>query len=90
MPDQQADRTYQLFDKQIHRLGDRLKQMTLPGFAGVPLYDAVWFFIRGIQKGALNTRASSISFNFLLALGPGVVYCHIFQFRILSRIFLVY
>lgn len=68
------ERKYRLFNKQIHRLGERLQNVVLPGFDGVPLYDAVWFFIRGLQKGSLNTRASSISFNFMLAVGPAVIF----------------
>ncbi|MBN1597911.1 MAG: YihY/virulence factor BrkB family protein [Bacteroidales bacterium] len=74
MAESSYERTYKFFDKQIHRLGERLRNITLPGFDRVPLYDVIWFFIRGLQKGSLNTRASSISFNFLLALGPGVVF----------------
>ncbi len=68
------ERTYRIFDKQIHHIGDKLSYVTLPGFDKVPLYDVIWFFIRGIQKGSLTTRASSIAFNFMLALGPGVIF----------------
>jgi membrane protein len=68
------ERTYKLFDKYIHRFGERLRSVSLPGFDSVPLYDVTWFFIRGVQKGSLNMRASSIAFNFMLALGPGVVF----------------
>jgi membrane protein len=73
-PDTTYERTYKLFNKQIHWFGEKLQNITLPGFDGVPLYDAIWFFIRGLQKGSLNTRASSIAFNFMLALGPGVIF----------------
>jgi membrane protein len=51
-----------------------MRRVILPGFDRVPLYDVIWFFIRGVQKGSLNTRASSIAFNFLLALGPGIIF----------------
>jgi len=68
------ERTYRFFDKYIHRIGDRLRKVSLPGFDEVPIYDVIWFFIKGVQKGSLNTRASSIAFNFMLALGPGVVF----------------
>jgi membrane protein len=40
----------------------------------VPIYDVFWFFVNGIKRGSLNTRASSISFNFLLALGPALIF----------------
>ncbi len=68
------ERTYRIFNKQIHRLGEKLRKVSLPGFDRVPLYDVIWFFSRGLQKGSLNTRATSIAFNFMLALGPGVIF----------------
>lgn len=68
------ERTYKIFDRQIHQIGEYLRKVTLPGFDKVPLYDVIWFFIKGVQKGSLNTRASSIAFNFLLALGPGIIF----------------
>ncbi|MBN2523544.1 MAG: YihY/virulence factor BrkB family protein [Bacteroidales bacterium] len=68
------ERTYRIFDKQIHRLGEKLRKISLPGFDKVPLYDVIWFFSRGLQKGSLNTRATSIAFNFMLALGPGIIF----------------
>ncbi|MGD2036104.1 MAG: YihY/virulence factor BrkB family protein [Bacteroidales bacterium] len=74
MDEPSYNRTYRIFDKQIHRIGEKLKFVTLPGFDKVPLYGVIWFFIRGLQKGSLNTRASSIAFNFMLALGPGVIF----------------
>jgi membrane protein len=74
MPEQFSHKTYRLFDKQIKRLKIKLQKITFPGFDGVPLYDAIKFFIKGIQKGSLTTRASSIAFNFLLAIGPAVIF----------------
>jgi membrane protein len=73
-PDTSYERTYRIFNRQIHSIGEKLQNISLPGFDRVPLYDAIWFFIRGLQKGSLNTRASSIAFNFMLALGPGVIF----------------
>jgi len=46
------------------------KRLVLPGFDRVPFYDVITFFFRGFKKGALVTRASSIAFNFMLALLP--------------------
>jgi membrane protein len=46
------------------------KQIILPGFAGVPLYDVIVFFMKQIKKVGLNERASAISFNFIMALPP--------------------
>ncbi|MCG8702199.1 MAG: YihY/virulence factor BrkB family protein [Bacteroidales bacterium] len=74
MEEHHSDRTYRFFNKTIHKVGKRLREVSLPGFQGVAIYDVIWFFINGIQQGALNTRASSISFNFLLALGPALIF----------------
>lgn len=52
----------------------RAKQISLPGFESIPIYDVVVFFIRGIQRGALTTRASSIAFHFALASLPLIIY----------------
>ncbi len=50
----------------------KLKNLVLPGFDKVPMYDVIVFFIRGFRKGALVTRASSIAFNLLLSLVPAI------------------
>ena len=52
----------------------RAKQISLPGFESIPIYDVVVFFVRGIQRGALTTRASSIAFHFALASLPLIIY----------------
>jgi membrane protein len=52
----------------------RAKQISIPGFEGIPIYDVVAFFARGIQQGALTTRASSIAFHFALASLPLIIY----------------
>ncbi|HDZ40982.1 MAG TPA: YihY/virulence factor BrkB family protein [Bacteroidetes bacterium] len=49
---------------------ERLKNLVLPGFDRVPMYDVIVFFVRGFKKGALVTRASSIAFNLLISLVP--------------------
>lgn len=53
---------------------DRLKNLVLPGFDRVPMYDVIVFFVRGFRKGALVTRASSIAFNLLLSLVPATFF----------------
>ncbi|MCK5463953.1 MAG: YihY/virulence factor BrkB family protein [Bacteroidales bacterium] len=52
----------------------RAKQISLPGFESIPIYDVVVFFVRGLQRGALTTRASSIAFHFALASLPLIIY----------------
>lgn len=50
-----------------------LRKVVLPGFDGMPLYDVMKFFITGIIKGSVTTRASAISFNFFMALFPAII-----------------
>ena len=49
------------------------KRIVLPGFDGMPLYDVARFFIQGIFKGSITSRASSISFSFFLAIFPMII-----------------
>ena len=67
-------KTYYILNKQIHHWGESLRRMSFPGSKGVPVYDVLIFFSQGITKGSLNIRASAIAFNFLLALGPGIIF----------------
>lgn len=46
------------------------KKVVIPGFDGVPLYYVGIFFIKGISKGYLTTRAAAIAFSFFLAIFP--------------------
>lgn len=50
------------------------KRVRIPGFDGLPLYDVMAFFIIGIQKGSLNIRASSVAFNFIVAIFPAIIF----------------
>ncbi len=50
------------------------KKIIIPGFDGLPLYDVLHFFITGIQKNSLTTRASSLAFRFFLALFPFIIF----------------
>lgn len=74
MPGTSQKRDFDYFDSRIHRLGVYLRHVSLPGFQKVSVYTALRFFYSGMSKGSLNTRASSISFNFMLAIGPGVIF----------------
>ena len=46
----------------------------LPGFNGMPLYDVLVFFFRGLFKGVLTYRAAAIAYNFFLALVPLILF----------------
>jgi membrane protein len=61
---------------------DWSKKILLPGFEKIPLYDVVTFFLKQTQQIGLNERAASISFNFLMAVPPLLI----FLFTLLSYI----
>ncbi|HEU5163988.1 MAG TPA: YihY/virulence factor BrkB family protein [Chitinophagaceae bacterium] len=50
------------------------KNIILPGFSGIPLFDVVRFFFIQIQKTSLNERAASIAFNLLVAIPPACIF----------------
>jgi membrane protein len=50
------------------------KRIVLPGFDGMPLYDVMKFFIRGVWEGTLSSRAAAISFSFFMAIFPMLVF----------------
>ena len=50
------------------------KNIILPGFGGIPLFDVVRFFFIQVQKTSFNERASSIAFNLLLAIPPALIF----------------
>lgn len=58
----------------ILRLIAFTKHFVIPGFRGMSVYDVAKFFIIGINKGAITTRASSLAFNFFLALFPAIIF----------------
>lgn len=51
-----------------------LKQIRLPGFEGLSIYDLIEMYIGGIINGALSTRASSIAFSLFMALFPLLIF----------------
>ncbi|NNE31745.1 MAG: YihY/virulence factor BrkB family protein [Winogradskyella sp.] len=50
------------------------KQIKLPGFEGLSVYDLLELYIMGIVKGALTTRASAIAFSFFTAIFPFLLF----------------
>ena len=50
------------------------KKIILPFFDGLPLYDLLSFFFRGIQEGYITARAASIAFNFFMAMFPAIIF----------------
>ena len=50
------------------------KKLVIPGFDGLPLYNVLEFFVKGIQNGSLTTRASSLAFKFFMAIFPSIIF----------------
>jgi membrane protein len=50
------------------------KKIILPGFDKLPLYNVGGFFIAEMQKESIITKASSLAFNFFLALFPALLF----------------
>ena len=52
---------------------EKFKNIKPLGFNGLSIYDVTIFFIKGLQEGAITTRASSLAFNFFLAFFPSLI-----------------
>ncbi|MEI6265354.1 MAG: YihY/virulence factor BrkB family protein [Sphingobacteriia bacterium] len=50
------------------------KEIYLPGFRGIPLFDVVVFFIDQVKKIGFNDRAAAISFNLIMALPATILF----------------
>ncbi len=50
------------------------KEIRLPGFEGLSVYDLLELYVLGIVKGALTTRASAIAFSFFTAIFPFLLF----------------
>lgn len=50
------------------------RKVVVPFFDGLPLFDVIVFFLKGLKNGALTSRASAISFSFFLAVFPTIIF----------------
>lgn len=62
------------FEKLSQSISNKLSFIVLPGFDGMPLYNVLVFFFRGLFKGVLTYRAAAIAYNFFLALIPLILF----------------
>lgn len=53
---------------------NRSKNWYLPGFEGLALYDVIQFFRSQIRQQGLIERASAISYNFIMAMPPSLLF----------------
>lgn len=63
-----------LAHKLVVKLQELLRRIILPGFDGMPIFDVLVFFVKGLIKGELSRRAASLSYNFFMALFPLVLF----------------
>jgi len=52
----------------------KAKRISFFGFSNVPIYYVVSFFVKGIIKGNIFTRASAVAFDFFVALFPTIIF----------------
>jgi membrane protein len=50
------------------------KNIHLPGFQRIPLFDVVRFFFQQARKSGFTERASAIAFNFVMTIPPTVIF----------------
>jgi membrane protein len=50
------------------------KVYVIPGFSPLPVYTIATFFFTEISKDSLMDRASSLAYNFMLAIFPGIIF----------------
>lgn len=50
------------------------KTAVLPGFGSLPLYTVSAFFFQEIRQEAILNKASSLAYNFMLAIFPGIIF----------------
>ncbi|MCA5006071.1 YihY/virulence factor BrkB family protein [Sphingobacterium bovistauri] len=50
------------------------KSAFLPGFGNLPLYTVASFFFQEISKQSILNKASSLAYNFMLAIFPGIIF----------------
>jgi membrane protein len=53
---------------------DWTKSIILPGFRPLPLYTVAVFFFQEIKQGSLVNKASSLAYNFMLAIFPAIIF----------------
>ena len=50
------------------------RKVSLPGFKGVSIYNVGLFFIEGMKKSSITIRANAISYSFIIAFVPAVIF----------------
>ena len=58
----------------INNIVGSLQALKIPGYGSFSFYDLIEIYVAGIVKGALSSRAGSISFSFFMALFPFLLF----------------
>ena len=59
-----------LYKRPVRKFLHYIRMVSLPGFNGMPLFDVLNFFIRGLLQDSISNRAKSMAYSFFLALFP--------------------
>lgn len=59
---------------QVRKVIDRAKNVSFPGFEGVPVYYVLRFFFSELSNDRVTMRAAAVSYYFILALFPGIIF----------------
>lgn len=60
--------------KPYDKLIEWTKTAVLPGFSKLPLYTVAVFFFQEIKRESILNKASSLAYNFMLAIFPGIIF----------------
>lgn len=60
--------------KPYDKLVEWSKTTTIPGFGKLPLYTVASFFFQEISRESILNKASSLAYNFMLAIFPGIIF----------------
>lgn len=60
--------------KSVETIVEWSKTTVLPGFNELPLYTVISFFIQEIKRESILNKASSLSYNFMLAIFPSIIF----------------
>ena len=55
-------------------LSEKIKNISLPGFKRLPVYDVAKFFFLGIRNGFVRQRAGSVAYSMFLSIFPAVIF----------------
>lgn len=65
---------YLLQLKPYNQVVEWSKEVILPGFGSLPLYTVAIFFFQEISRDSILSKASSLSYSFMLAIFPGIIF----------------